>query len=742
MNTDQVTKRYYGIDTSTRDSSIVQNRIHWMVKQARGKRVLDAGCSQGITALLLAREGFEVVGVDIETEAIEFAKNELLKESAVVQQRVKFSVEDLSVPVTEKYGTFDTIILGEVIEHLAHPKRIIENLSKALNPGGIIIITVPFGILPFHDHKVVYQVSNFIELVDEHLSVSHLDIHNKYLRAILDNNSDNKKLAKKKYSWKRYLQDTEIAYTDLQQSTSTRVQEFKDRNKLLEQRIENKKSFSTELSKVLRQHDSRLVKEVTNLKNQHGKEVASLKNQYDKPIDQIFKSFEKKLADANDKNKDLRKEKNQLKSEVKHLNNSLIHHHSLLQEHSKQLESIPHAVGTFLCLAISNPGKNTLLLPARLISIAKEALKRRRLRKNPEHSNAPSDNIAQEASNSISGQIDTSTKVKKAKPLDNNSISELELDPNTMLFMPINGAGLGHLTRSMAVAKRVVEQEPQKKIIFFTTSTALPIIHREGFIAYHIPPQKMHNNQLETKAWNNLLTLHLSFIAEKHRPATIVFDGTSPYGGLRRFFLDCPQIKKIWIKRGLYKSVEVSEKLKKFTELFDRTISPGEYNQSPELKKMSDADQNATSVNPIILLKREEVLSREDACRILNLNPQKKTVYVQLGAGNINDTQEITQRVLDAISTIPELQIIIAESLISKSQKIYSGDYRTVRDFPNSKYYKAFDVAILAAGYNSVNESVYFNLPSIFLPNDKTISDDQVARAEIATRYGLSLIHI
>jgi len=50
---------------------------------------------------------------------------------------------------------YDAIILCEVLEHLHSPHIAIENLTTALNPGGCVIITVPF-IFPIHDRPYDY----------------------------------------------------------------------------------------------------------------------------------------------------------------------------------------------------------------------------------------------------------------------------------------------------------------------------------------------------------------------------------------------------------------------------------------------------------------------------------------------------------------------------------------------------------------------------------------------------------
>ena len=48
----------------------------------------------------------------------------------------------------------------------------------------------------------------------------------------------------------------------------------------------------------------------------------------------------------------------------------------------------------------------------------------------------------------------------------------------TVLFMTSNGTGLGHLTRSMALARRL---DPGIKPLFFTLSAAAPVVREQGF---------------------------------------------------------------------------------------------------------------------------------------------------------------------------------------------------------------------------------------------------------------------
>ena len=57
-------------------------------------------------------------------------------------------------------------------------------------------------------------------------------------------------------------------------------------------------------------------------------------------------------------------------------------------------------------------------------------------------------------------------------------------DRARVLFTTSNGTGLGHLTRSMAIARRLGDElEP----LFFTLSAAAPVVERMGFAVEYAP---------------------------------------------------------------------------------------------------------------------------------------------------------------------------------------------------------------------------------------------------------------
>jgi SAM-dependent methyltransferase len=141
-----------------------RERMAWICSYVRGPRVLDVGCSQGILPILLGRSGFVVQGLDINPEAIEYATNELKKEVPSIQRSVTFSVGNFAQSEfsAQKY---DTVIMGEVLEHLTRPDLFISKAFEALQDKGLLLITVPFGINDDPDHKQTFYLSKMMELL-------------------------------------------------------------------------------------------------------------------------------------------------------------------------------------------------------------------------------------------------------------------------------------------------------------------------------------------------------------------------------------------------------------------------------------------------------------------------------------------------------------------------------------------------------------------------------------------------
>lgn len=185
---DRVMEAYYG-KLGEHFMRETQARIHWICAQVSGKKVLDVGCSQGIVPLLLAREGCDVIGVDTSPQAIEEAKSYMATEPSHVQAKVSYVNADfLSLNVEDAEP--DTIVISEVLEHLVRPEMFVEKAASLLKPDGRLIITVPFGVNDFIDHKHTFYLLEPFRLLNEYLHITQIKVLGKWLGMVAVKKTD------------------------------------------------------------------------------------------------------------------------------------------------------------------------------------------------------------------------------------------------------------------------------------------------------------------------------------------------------------------------------------------------------------------------------------------------------------------------------------------------------------------------------------------------------------------------
>lgn len=103
----------------------------WPRERMGGKWILDAGCGAGRFLDVAAKEGCEVVGIDI-SNAVDAAKANLSGRSGV--HLVQASIYELPF----RTGVFDGCYCIGVIQHTPEPHRSLRSLSRILKGGGRI----------------------------------------------------------------------------------------------------------------------------------------------------------------------------------------------------------------------------------------------------------------------------------------------------------------------------------------------------------------------------------------------------------------------------------------------------------------------------------------------------------------------------------------------------------------------------------------------------------------------------
>jgi 2-polyprenyl-3-methyl-5-hydroxy-6-metoxy-1,4-benzoquinol methylase len=180
---DRITEAYFG-ELGETFADKVRNRIHWICENAVGENILDVGCSQGITSILLGREGKNVIGIDLLEESIQYANNLLSTEEEITKKYVQFKAANF-IDFAQEKQTFDSIIFGEILEHITDPKRFIKMALNMLNPNGSLIITLPFGINDYFDHKKTYYLNDLLKFQDENIVIEEIKFFGKWIGAIV-----------------------------------------------------------------------------------------------------------------------------------------------------------------------------------------------------------------------------------------------------------------------------------------------------------------------------------------------------------------------------------------------------------------------------------------------------------------------------------------------------------------------------------------------------------------------------
>jgi UDP:flavonoid glycosyltransferase YjiC (YdhE family) len=296
-----------------------------------------------------------------------------------------------------------------------------------------------------------------------------------------------------------------------------------------------------------------------------------------------------------------------------------------------------------------------------------------------------------------------------------------------ILFTTSNGTGLGHLTRSMAIARRLPEGvEP----LFITLSAAAPVVESMGFAVEYLPSYATPASGNDYR-WSRRLRGRLRAAFAEAKADVVVFDGTHPYeallGALPR------QATAVWCRRSLWKAGSSRVPLGR-AGAFGAVLEPGELAESEDRGPTVALRDRAQRVDPIVLLDRAELLDRERACAELGLDPAAVNVLVTLGQGE--EVREATRRALDHLARSEGVRAAALQSALAAAESVPEGVVGLHATYPMSRYFAAFDAAVAAAGYNAYHELIELGVPALFVPMHRE-TDDQPARARYAEASGL-----
>jgi len=308
---------------------------------------------------------------------------------------------------------------------------------------------------------------------------------------------------------------------------------------------------------------------------------------------------------------------------------------------------------------------------------------------------------------------------------------------NCIIIFPTNGVGMGHYSRMFALARSMKKVDSNLEIVFFTTNYVLHPLYAEGFTSYHLPNRNKFE-KMNARTWNSQCEEIMSNIFAVHKPKMFIFDGAYPYRGMLNAIKTKPDVKRVWIRRVQKKGVD-NTPIDAYNN-FDSIVVPGDLIE-PDMEELARWPvEEITLCPPIISTLRSELYPRGFLRDKLGIPKEAKVALVSLGAGEINDIDDLREYVTNYL-TEKGIYVIVADSMLRPIQNKFNNILvRSVKEFPIMRYRNCFDFSIMAAGYNSIHEMMLLRLPSVVIPNDNTQRDDQVKRAKNATFGGRGII--
>jgi len=300
-----------------------------------------------------------------------------------------------------------------------------------------------------------------------------------------------------------------------------------------------------------------------------------------------------------------------------------------------------------------------------------------------------------------------------------------------VLFLSSNGTGLGHLTRSMAIARRLgSELEPH----FFTLSGAAPVVAQQGFAVEFAASYATPTAGSDWR-WSRRLRGRLRAAMRDADPRVLVFDGAHPYQALLDAMPSVPDAHRVWCRRPMWKPGSNFGALER-TRFFDQVLEPGEFASSEDRGATVALRKAAFCVDPVVFCEDSELLDRAAAERELGIEPGGVNVLVQLGQGA--EVRAASERCLAHLCERDGIRVAALRSHLAAIGETPSGVVGLDSTYPMSRYLRAFDATVSAAGYNSYHELIRFGVPSLFVPMRRQ-TDDQEARARYAETSGVGL---
>ncbi len=313
--------------------------------------------------------------------------------------------------------------------------------------------------------------------------------------------------------------------------------------------------------------------------------------------------------------------------------------------------------------------------------------------------------------------------------------------PIRIVNYAVNGLGLGHITRLIAISRHIRRLArllgERTEITFVTTSEGDGLAYQHGFASFHIPSKSAvatcdldpHRYRKVAKQWLwNALSLS--------SPDILLVD-TFPGGSFGELYdvLDLGQ-RNVFVYREVRQSVAITPAFQSALSLYDLFVLPNEFGENTSPRP---AGAKSCHTDQILIRSRDEVHDRETARQILGLRDDQTCVYVTTGGGGDRAGESLFLNAIELANKMPDVQFVFGAGLLYRGEETWAPNVRWTRRPVMIELFPAFDAAVTSAGFNSTWELMHCGVPCVFTPQPRS-HDDQENRALRCAEAGAGIV--
>jgi UDP-N-acetylglucosamine--N-acetylmuramyl-(pentapeptide) pyrophosphoryl-undecaprenol N-acetylglucosamine transferase len=302
--------------------------------------------------------------------------------------------------------------------------------------------------------------------------------------------------------------------------------------------------------------------------------------------------------------------------------------------------------------------------------------------------------------------------------------------PVSVVFYAINGRGLGHLTRLLAIARAartlLEAADVPADLEIVTTSEA-------SFIADDFPVYKLPSKTAVARAgaardrYVQRAKLIVSNLVAAQSPDLLVLD-TVPYGAFQEFsFLRSYARATAYVYRHLDARSAASDLVQRHLELFDRILIPDDEARAEGYPVPRGARRRVAFTGPVTGYEQAEAWDRARVRGYFGVEEGRRLVYVAAGGGG--DGRDALEALVRAVAGDERNVVLAGYGPLHRGGCVYAKNVIPLLEGNVSRIFGGVDAAVSAAGFNSYEELLAARVPTLFFAQDKGL-DRQDLRIE------------